>query len=260
MIAPQLKRAADEAFRHAAAREKQLLRDYPDAWRLLDKMRAERPMQWPDWCLLPMGAATAVATSRPAALQPNTIAVMSALYAWQFSRSVWLIEPGLTSRLLTQVPDALTVQDLAGLPEWCVYIAAAHPEWPGSGLWAHLEHDVNTGRPELRLLLDVGDTPMPVPIYLDRGSVVEALADYRDTALASRDRTGTDVHGAVPDAAAARLADNVDGYLGILSYLARPEADIVHGTRPSVRPIKPRRPKRDRDVWLVGYSNIPEEA
>ena len=36
-------------------------------------------------------------------------------------------------------------------PEWCVYIAAAHPEWPGHGLWAHLEHDVNTGRPELRL-------------------------------------------------------------------------------------------------------------
>ena len=256
---PELKRAASEALAHAAAREKQLLRDYPDAWRLLDSMRADPPMQWPDWCLLPMGAATAVATSRPAAMQPHTIALMSALYAWRFSRSVWLIEPALTSRLLTQVPDALTVQDLTGLPEWCVYIAAAHPEWPGSGLWAHLEHDVNTGRPELRLLLDIGDIVMPIPVYLDRPSVVEALADYRDTALTSRGRTGADVRGAAPDAAVARFADRVDGYLGLLAYLARPESDIVHATRRGVRPLKPRRPKRDRDIWLVGYSDTPNE-
>lgn len=218
-------------------------------------MRTNPPMQWPDWCLLPMGAATAVATSRPAAMQPHTIALMSALYAWRFSRSVWLIEPALTSRLLTQVPDAITVQDLAGLPEWCVYIAAGHPEWPGGGLWAHLEHDANTGRPELRLLLDLGDIVMPIPVYLDRDSVVEALADYRDTALASPGRTGVDAREAELDAAVVRLADQIDGYLGLLTYLARPEADIVHADRAGVRPVKPRRPKRDQDIWLVGYSD-----
>lgn len=218
-------------------------------------MRTNPPMQWPDWCLLPMGAATAVATSRPAAMQPHTIALMSALYAWRFSRSVWLIEPALTSRLLTQVPDAITVQDLTGLPEWCVYIAAGHPEWPGGGLWAHLEHDANTGRPELRLLLDLGDIVMPIPVYLDRDSVVEALADYRDTALASPGRTGVDAREAELDAAVVRLADQIDGYLGLLTYLARPEADIVHADRAGVRPVKPRRPKRDQDIWLVGYSD-----
>lgn len=113
-MSADLKRAAGEAFAHATGREKQLLRDYPDAWRLLDTMRANPPMPWPDWCLLPMGAATAVAMSRPASLRPTTIALMSALYAWRFSRSVWLVEPALTSRLLTQVPDTLLMVRDAG--------------------------------------------------------------------------------------------------------------------------------------------------
>lgn len=56
-------------------------------------------------------------------------------------------------------------------------------------------------------------------------------------------------------AAVVRLAGQIDGYLGLLTYLARPEADIVHADRAGVRPVKPRRPKRDQDIWLVGYSD-----
>jgi len=56
------------------------------------------------------------------------------------------------------------------------------------------------------------------------------------------------------DAAAARLADQIDGYLGLVTYLARPESDIVHATRRGVRPLKPRRPKLGRDI---GWSPTP---
>jgi hypothetical protein len=69
---------------------------------------------------------------------------------------VYLIEPNLLNQLLTQIPDALSLADFRSLPEWCVYVPWPHPEFPGAGLWAHLEHATATGRPELRLLIDVG--------------------------------------------------------------------------------------------------------
>lgn len=259
MLTPDHKRIARESLARAEAMMAELERDYPQVWAQLDTMRDDKGTiaDWPDWCLLPMAAAVAITTTNPLAARDHTIAQMSAPYAWRHTRSVYLFEPALAERLLTQVPDAIGLQDLTGLPEWCVYIASDHPEFPGTGLWAHLEHDIKTGRPELRLLLDLGDHLLQIPIYLDRGSTVEALADYRATALATADRgPGQNVRGGELDASAALYAESIDGYLGLLAYLARPEADLVHGERRGARPIKPRRQRRkgDRDVWLVGYS------
>ncbi|MDL4813124.1 hypothetical protein [Actinomadura opuntiae] len=259
-LTPEHERIAREAFAHADALTGEVERAFPRAWELMDHMRTNPPMQWPDWCLLPMGAADVVTGRNPAGAKSHTIAQVSALYNWRFARSVWIFEPALMSRFLTQVPDTITLDDLTTLPEWCVFIAGSHPEYPGSGLWAHLEYDTNTGRPELRLLLDLGETPLPIPVYLDRGSVTEALADYRATVQASIGRTGANVHGGSLDASVARLAKGIDAYLGILAYLARPEADIVHASRGGARPVKPRRPKRDRDIWLVGYTGTATNA
>jgi hypothetical protein len=147
----RLLRAASEAQARGRDIERQLLDRYPRAWDQMDAMRDDPPMDWPDWCLLPMAAAVAVATSgAPGPLPAGRnlpIAHLAALCAWRFARSVYVIEEGLMSRLLGQVPDAVSVPEgFAGLPEWCVYIAAADPEWPGAGLWAHLKSDANTGR------------------------------------------------------------------------------------------------------------------
>ena len=265
----RLLRAASEAQARGRDIERQLLDRYPRAWDQMDAMRDDPPMDWPEWCLLPMAAAVAIATSGASGPLPAgrnlPIAHLAALYAWRFARSVYVVEPGLMSRLLGQVPDAVSGPGaFTGLPEWCVYIAAADPEWPGAGLWAHLESDANTGRPELRLLLDptgTGDVMdlVPVPVYLDRPTLTEGLADFRATAAASvhagQVRTGADVRGAQPDAATVSLADRVDQYLSLLLYLARPEADITNALRPSVRPVKPWRPMRETPVWLVGYAD-----
>lgn len=235
---------------------------WPDAWQQMDHMRADPPERWPDWCLLPMAAATAVCTRTPRRLPPAAIATTSALYAWRYARSVWQIEPALLGRLLTQIPDAVDVETLSGLPEWCVYVAADHPEWPGAGVWMQLEADVNTGRPELRVLIDLVqgglDTLLTIPVYLDRPTLTEALADYyaTDLATAVSSRPGLDVHGGELDAVVARLADLVDGYVAIASYLARPEADIVNADHPGVRPARLRSPAKERAVWRVGYSAL----
>lgn len=224
---------------------------WPTAWEQLDGFRKNPPAPWPQWCLLPMAAASGVANTSPTRIGNDTIARMSALNAWRYTRSAYLVEPHLMSRLLTQVPDQISLDDLTGLPEWC--IALTSPEWPGVNIWMHLEYDVNTGRPELRLLLELG-TPLVLPVYLDRESTTEALADMRSTVLASLQGTGADVRGGELDSTMASLAEQVDGYLAIAAYLSRPEADIVHATKPGAKPVKPKRPKQDTDIWLVGYS------
>lgn len=268
MAHEQERRAAREAFARAEELDRDLLGRRPRAWAEMDRMRGERgrAADWPDWCLLPMAAATAVATNfapvetlRPS-MDMADIAQLSALYAWRHSRSVYLFEPTLAGRLAGTVPDLPDLGLLAAMPDWCVLIALQDPEWPGAGVWVHLEHDVNTGRPELRLLLDmVTEPPIPIPVYLDRGSVTEAVADYAATASGGttpdgRVLTGRDVRGGDLNADAARLAERVDVWIALLSYLCRPEADIRELGRPGVRPSGRARSRRDgRTTWLVGY-------
>src|SRR5690606_31193489 len=108
-----------------------------------------------------------------------------------------------------------------------------------------------------RLLLDFADgAPMPIPVYLDRGSVTEAIGDAVATAMQTLQTgsTGADVRGGDLSVAHAAFAERVDAYLSVVAYLSRPEADIVHAQRPGARPVKPRKPKKDNDVWLVGSS------
>jgi hypothetical protein len=123
------------------------------------------------------------------------------------------------------------------------------------------EPPVNTGRPELRLLLDaVVSAPVEIPVYLDRGSVTEALADDAATTRATglpgeRLRPGQDVRGGELTAEAAVLSEKVDVWIALLSYLCRPEADITELGRPGVRPSgRARQARRGRTAWLVGYS------
>lgn len=111
------------------------------------------------------------------------------------------------------------------------------------GAYVHLEHDHNTGRPELRITADYGDgfdRLAALPVYLDRGTVARAaddmLAVTRATAAGAR---GADVT-ALPG---APLTDPVtaivSGVLPLALVVADPHA--VH-----VNPDDPRRSLRAR--------------
>ena len=252
-----LRASAQAAHDHADQLDREINARWPGAWQTLDVMRRRKPMPWPDWCLLPMAAPASLVTSSCASPPGASIAAMSALYAWRYARSVYLVHPALLDRLLRQVPDPVDgVGDLADLPQWCVYVAEGETR-----LWLHLEHDTNTGRPELRILLDSGASAgleglLPIPVYLDRPTITEAIADMRATTLASMGgRTGADVRGGDLDATVAALAERVEAYVALARYLCRPEADIRSLSGSSSRPRRYRSPVRDREVWLVGYGS-----
>ena len=206
-----------------------------------------------------MAATAAYLSGRRRGPGPQPVAAAHALYLRRFSRSVWLLDNHLTERPLTQVPGPVTgAEAFADLPERYTYIAGGDPEWPGLGVWIHLEHDANTRRPELRLLLDAGggiSGTQPIPVYLDRPTLTQALADYRATAAATGTAAprGMNVHGGRLDESAAALADK-DRYIGIARYLTRPEAlPAVTGDRqPGARPARLRAPAKRKSVRRAG--------
>jgi hypothetical protein len=250
MITPADKATARAGFARATELDQQIRARYPSAWQQLDHFRANPPMPWADWCLLPMAASAAVVSQGApmhtvAAAPPSgqQIAALAAMYAWRYSRSVFLLHPELASQLVGKVPDDLS--DLAhftGLPNWCTYLPAAHPQRPGLGLWIHLEFDTNTSRPELRLLLDLGgtiDDLLPIPVYLDRPTLTEALADFMGTALATRPvdgpvQFGQDVRGAELERH-CRHTRRSDGRPGRHRRLPRPTGSRHRQRRPAGR-------------------------
>lgn len=208
----------------AAARCDRVLRElrrrYPQALASLSMLSAERdgPLDWPQWCWIPMAATAEVVRATGGA--PADIGRVAALTAWWTGRGVYEMSEDvgdaaagewIEHRRLDR--DRLT----RGLPEWCSYVVAPPRPLdlpPGTlwvyGVYVHAECDRQTGRPELRLLLDTADVPsadvsaagsagddlaglgarlweglLPLPVYLDRPTVESAGADWLAVARAA---------------------------------------------------------------------------
>nr|CCA86601.1 conserved hypothetical protein [Ralstonia syzygii R24] len=165
---------------------------YPGAWRQVDEFRAERGRNypnWPEWCYLPLTAAAAIVANdvgvdvlhlpaRFPALIPDA-ARLGCLAAWRVTQGIYRFDPALYPALIDTPLDGNIPGDvLYRLPEWCVYIET--PELtvfgqPLIGAFAHLEHDYESGRPELRLLLDQEEALTPLPLHLGSWPLVESL-------------------------------------------------------------------------------------
>lgn len=142
-------------------------RRYPGILGVIQQLRSNAEIEWPDWCWLPMGAS--VAALDVFGGPPVDIARVAALAAWRVDRGVyWTTDAA--ARLDQVNPDGRldTERLTAGLPQWCCYVAiptradgvfsdAGLLGWP-LGVYVHAEWDPNTRRPELRLLVDTDGT------------------------------------------------------------------------------------------------------
>lgn len=150
---------------------------------------------WPLWCYLPMAVwltlldqEATLQASKTKAGKPtgsssqaiNEVARAATLGAWHATQGVYRFDPTLYEALIsTPFNKNLLVDLFYGLPQWCTYI-----ETPGlklfdtglKGIWAHLEHDLTTGAPELRLLLDTDSSLTIVPIVLGNWTFKQAMS------------------------------------------------------------------------------------
>ena len=92
---------------------------------------------------------------------------LAALAAWRSTQGIYRFDPSTFDALWnTPVTGEIPTEVLYCLPEWCVFIPTPGKTWQGSrlnGFFAHLDHNLEMRRTELRLLLDIslpnGDTP-----------------------------------------------------------------------------------------------------
>ena len=162
---------------------------YPNAWKAIDILRSERGKTlpfWPDWCFCPIAGSYAIVTRGqsyiPSPEEMNDISIMAALAAWRTTQGVYRFDPTLYNELIeTPLTGDIPHDVLFQLPEWCIYV-----ETPGlqvlqkisHGFFAHLEHDSNDGRKELRLLVDFDDKLLPLAIHLGPWNLQESVEKF----------------------------------------------------------------------------------
>lgn len=262
---------------------------YPKALRVVDELRAivhTKGTRWPEWCWAPLAAFHNLAVSRGG--NPATeVGRTAALTMWELGRGVYVPDTEVAEvayNALRQTATAGPVDwhravlpaltEWARLPEWCCYLALpaelADLDVPADvfrprGVYVHLESDANTGRPELRLLLDTTGTwdgLYPIAVYLDRPTLGAAIVDM----------------GAVSDAAVAGAygvdlravggLDDVANLRGLAVWMVLPyvlalidtEARLVDPDLPGDEPAPAQpghndrwQPAKHTRIWQITY-------
>jgi hypothetical protein len=162
-------------------------RCYPDCWEHVATMRKNRGKtlsDWPDYCYLPLAGAYAIVSNGESLTDANKavdIGRVGALAAWKAKPLTKEFPPETYSEIMKTQPAAVSSEIFRKLPKWCTYIKLSGS---ANGVFVHLEHDVNNGREELRLLFDTtGDIEglFPLPIHLG-GSLKSGLLAAVDEA------------------------------------------------------------------------------
>jgi len=237
-------------------RPKKILRDigrqWPDAWKQIRMIRAEKGKSipdWPDWCYVPIAAGYAVVTQGGS---PNEMlcdhklspAVVTAAASWRVSKGIYRYDQDLYYSLLNQPLDGnLPCEVLKRLPEYCVYIETYNVSFlsiPVMGFWAHLEHDTHDARMELRFVFMCEDgRNMPIAIHMGNWTLEEGLERMRTVAKKHAPANYVSVEDYVGD---------MSPFVQLVLYLCAENADM---------PVKPSHPSRR--VRLSGAIDAPKE-
>lgn len=236
------------------------MRLYPSTAAMVDDIRSRRGHDlphWPNWCFMPMAAWYAIVArdNNVERLTPSLVGDVSRLAAigtWRYSQGIYRVDPDLMAGLVeSNLPGDLPAEVLYRLPEWCVYVETPGLSWAGTalhGFWAHLEWDANTERTELRLLFDLDDRLLGIPLHLGSWALKEAVQRYARNAAAVAAEQGIDfsVRGEDMD----EIADAVRPLLSILLYLCSDEPEIDDLRQPGSSPARPR-PKKTKKGWRL---------
>ena len=245
---------------------------YPSTGRMVDMFRADRGKDipdWPAWCFMPMAAWYAVVSQDNVSdllpgqrLPPRLIldvGRLAALGTWRYSQGIYRLDTDLQAALgETIIIGDMPSEVLFRLPEWCVYIETPGRTWLGDtlyGYWAHLEHDVNSGRAELRLVLDTEQQLIPVPVHIGQWTVTEAI-----DRMVGESKRQADLNNLVKPPLSmdnvAAVATEINPLISLLLYLCSEEPDIDDERQPGESPHRAK-PKKVKGGWRLFPAEKP---
>ena len=237
-------------------------RGYPNAWSLVDRLRADRGTDlpdWPEWCFVPLQGIRAIISPGATQLPLDRLAhigIVGALAAWRVSQGIYRLDPDLAAAIAdTPLSGELPAALLYRLPEWCVYIETPGRMFMGRqlhGFWAHLDFEADGGEDELRLLLDVARTPaealdpmhgqIPVPLILGAGTLTDSLERVIESGRKRVRKLGMEMP-AEALASVEQQATAITPLVALVLYLCAENAEIGDGETRPTRPA-PKRTKR----------------
>ena len=177
--------------------EKKLTTKYPMCWEDVEDFRQGADKgEVADWdktmCYIPITATLAI-TSAGNDLEyiianPGVIddaALMAAIAPWRKAKQIYEFAPEIERLLAAQADDCeIPIEVLRNLPYKSIYIKTSI--FKGlDGAFVHIEHDVNSGRKELRLTLvwENGLMFFPISIHLIPSATLrEGIKEMRDEA------------------------------------------------------------------------------
>lgn len=246
-------------------------KNYPKAWKLAEswlKVKNKGIPDWPDYCFLPTSGWYLTVCD---ALQVNNISLqchpnvarLAALGSWRYTQSIYRINPTLYNSIIdTTLKGNLPVELLMRMPEWCIYI-----ETPGlsygnevlNGFFAHLDWDVNSKKPELRLLLDREKGLLAIPLSIGDWTIAESVSRPLNKAVkAIKEKEGLD--DGVLDYIQHRVTNHIqesgdklrqlNPIISLLLYVCSDGVEYSGNTLPS-NPT----PKRIKKGWRLFAAN-----
>lgn len=233
---------------------------HPKINKLIDGLRQGKGKDLPNWasfCFLPMAGWYAITCQSlgKSSLDLYGIVQMQGLastHTWQYSKGVYRFDDDLYQALIdSRIDGDLPSGILHRLPEWCVYLDTPNLTFGGVpvyGFFAHLEHDINTGGHELRLLLDADDRFISVPLHLGEWSLLTAVDKYINQAGAMGAKKGQDfvMLSDTPN----DIAHDIMPFVSLLLYLCSDEPDLSNLSAPQDRPTRPQ-PKKTKQGWRL---------
>ncbi len=250
--------------RRVEAIEAEITSRGPGAMDLLDdQVRKERGRSlpdWPEWCWYPSACAEALTDDRP-----DQARMVAAIGAWRQGRSIYRVDP-LTAAALadTELPDEIPALTLLELPEWGLYLTGMRTDPPVNGVFVHLDWSFDRRRPELWIVVDVGELEetfllLALPVFLDHPSLADSLAAAVTQAGPStpepgEERITLDTRTVLPGVhGTGDLLGIVRPVVAVLLYLCSAAPDVVDPDRPDARPRRARARGGQPRVWEVGY-------
>ncbi len=239
---------------------------YPNISAWVDEFREDSGKglpKWPDWCFLPMAAWYAiVSTANKVRTLPlhlvGDVSKLAAIGTWRYSQGIYHVDNTLLNELIdSPISGSIPSEVLYRLPEWCLYIETPDLHWLNDklyGFWVHLEWDANSGRSELRLLLDTENALIGIPLHIGAWTVTEAV----DRAMAVSKLHGENAGISFPFTpdAVQSIATEINPLISVLLYLCSQEPDIDDTITPQSFPERPR-PKKTKKGWRLFPADKP---
>lgn len=254
---------------------------YPHINKFIDlvrKAREDKQHIWPNWCFMPIrgwykGIDALVVTKVSKFSDKSLImgvAELAAVATWQYSKGIYQIDPDLMKALSdSPISGDIPSEILHRLPEWCIYVETPGYKYMGIpmfGFWCHLEYDMETERPELRLLLNTEYARLPVPIHLGDWSVIEAVE--RAVAISKKNLAVMGLPNFEMEDFSQKSAEALNPLISMLLYICSEKPDIDDERFPGSTPERPRAlrtkkgwklfPRTKVRMWSVG-SNIGKQ-